>query len=43
MAKRMESGRATLGTIVEFLGQDVVARHMMVSDRAFYKLFHKPY
>jgi hypothetical protein len=27
--------------VVEFLAQDVVARHMMVVDRAFYPLFEK--
>jgi len=41
MAERLEAGKATLGAIVEFLAQDVVARHMLTVDRAFFPLFEK--
>lgn len=34
-----EEGKAKLGAVVEFLAQDVVARHMLAVDRAFYPLF----
>jgi len=36
---RVESGQADFGSVVEFLAQDVVARHLMTLDRAFYPLF----
>lgn len=36
---RATTGEARLGTVVEFLAQDVVARHMMTLDRAFFPLF----
>lgn len=36
---RVEAGRAGLGAIVEFLSQDVVAKHMLTVDRAFFPLF----
>lgn len=34
-------GGASLGSVVEFLAQEVVARHIMVVDRAFYPLFDR--
>ncbi|MCA9679481.1 MAG: diguanylate cyclase [Kofleriaceae bacterium] len=33
------AGEATLGAVVEFLAEDVVARHLMTVDRAFFPLF----
>ena len=39
MLARLETGEANIGAIAEFLAQDVVARHMMVVDRAFFPLF----
>jgi diguanylate cyclase (GGDEF)-like protein/hemerythrin-like metal-binding protein len=36
---RIKRGEAGLGAIVEYLAQDVVARHMMAVDRAFFPLF----
>jgi hemerythrin len=36
---RVESGQADLGSVVEFLAQDVVARHLLAVDRAFFPLF----
>lgn len=36
---RVESGKADLGSVVEFLAQDVVARHLLTVDRAFFPLF----
>jgi len=35
----VRSGKALLGTVVEFLAQDVVARHLIAVDRAFFPLF----
>jgi diguanylate cyclase (GGDEF)-like protein/hemerythrin-like metal-binding protein len=34
-----EAGKATLGDIVNFLANDVVARHLFMADRDFYPLF----
>jgi len=34
-----QGGDGSLGALVEFLAQDVVARHLMVVDRAFLPLF----
>ena len=34
-----EAGATSLGTVVEFLAQDVIARHMFAVDRAFFPLF----
>jgi diguanylate cyclase len=34
-----EAGKATLGDIVNFLANDVVARHIFLADREFYPLF----
>ena len=34
-----ETGKATLGDIVNFLANDVVARHLFLADRDFYPLF----
>lgn len=41
MAAKLDAGELSLGTIVEFLAQDVVARHLAVMDRAFFPLFRK--
>jgi len=41
LKERAEAGEATLGAVVEFLAQDVVARHLMTVDRAFFPLFEK--
>lgn len=38
--KRIHADGGTgLGALVEFLAQDVIARHLMVLDRAFLPLF----
>jgi diguanylate cyclase (GGDEF)-like protein/hemerythrin-like metal-binding protein len=42
MAARLDAGELRLGAIVEFVAQDVIARHLMVVDRAFFPLFEKP-
>ncbi len=39
LRERLDTGEATLGAIVEYLAQDVVARHLLVVDRAFFPLF----
>ena len=39
MRVRADSGDARLGDVVEFLVQDVVARHLMSVDRAYFPLF----
>ena len=36
-----EAGGASLGAVVEFLAQDVVARHLLAVDRAFFPLFER--
>lgn len=36
---QVDAGKANLGAVVRFLAQDVVARHMMAVDRAFFPLF----
>ncbi|HEX4943466.1 MAG TPA: bacteriohemerythrin [Usitatibacteraceae bacterium] len=41
LKERAEAGEASLGSVVEFLAQDVVARHLMTVDRAFFPLFDK--
>jgi diguanylate cyclase (GGDEF)-like protein/hemerythrin-like metal-binding protein len=41
LRERAQAGEATLGAVVEFLAQDVVARHLMAVDRAFFPLFEK--
>jgi diguanylate cyclase (GGDEF)-like protein/hemerythrin-like metal-binding protein len=41
LRERVDEGKATLGAIVEYLAQDVIARHMMVVDRAFFPLFER--
>ena len=41
MLARLDAGELSLGAIVEFLAQDVVARHILHVDRAFFPLFHK--
>ncbi len=38
MAARFESGDGSVGELVEFLAQDVVARHLIAVDRAFFAL-----
>ena len=35
----VRTGEAGVGAVVEFLAQDVVARHLMMVDRAFFPLF----
>jgi len=42
MAARLDAGKLRLGAVVEFVAQDVIARHLMVIDRAFFPLFEKP-
>ena len=39
MADRFESGDGSVGELVEFLAQDLVARHLNSVDRAFFPLF----
>ena len=41
MAEQFEAGEGSVGAIVEFLAQDVVARHLMVVDRAFFPMFRQ--
>jgi len=41
MAKRLRAGQVGVGAVVEFLAQDVVARHLLMVDRAFFPLFSK--
>ncbi|MCC7000131.1 MAG: diguanylate cyclase [Deltaproteobacteria bacterium] len=36
-----EAGGVSLGAVVEFLAQDVVARHLLAVDRAFFPLFER--
>lgn len=39
LERQVEQGKIKLGAIVEYLAQDVVARHILVMDRAFFPLF----
>jgi len=39
LASRLETGEAGVGAVVEFLAQDVVARHLKLVDRAYFPLF----
>ena len=41
MVAQLDAGESSLGAIVEFLAQDVVARHILLVDRAFFFLFQK--
>lgn len=41
MTAQLDAGKLSLGVVVEFLAQDVVARHLAVMDRAFFPLFRK--
>jgi len=41
LRERVGSGEAGVGALVEFLAQDVVARHMLTMDRAFFPLFER--
>ena len=41
MREGAQAGEANLGALVEFLAQDVVARHLLTMDRAFFPLFEK--
>lgn len=41
MAAKLEAREVGAGAIVEFLAQDVVARHLMAVDRAFFPLFRR--
>ena len=36
-----ETGQASPGSIVEFLAQDLVARHLRIVDRGFFALFDR--
>lgn len=38
---RAAVGEASLGAVVEFVAQDMIARHLMTADRAFYPLFRR--
>ncbi len=42
MARLLNEGKSDPAAIVEFLAQDVVARHLMVVDRAFFPMFRNP-
>ena len=39
LAAKLEAAAAGGGAVVEFLAQDVLARHLMLVDRAFFPLF----
>ena len=39
LKKAVEAGQAKLGSVVEFLANDVVARHLFGADRDFFPLF----
>lgn len=39
MARLLNEGKSGPGGVIEFLAQDVVARHMLVVDRAFFPMF----
>ncbi len=39
MKADVDNGRGALGDVVEFVAQDVIARHLLVVDRAFFPLF----
>jgi hypothetical protein len=39
MRKDIAAGKATLGAIVEFLAQDVVAGHLLCVDRGYFPIF----
>lgn len=39
LRERVQAGEAGLGALVEFVVQDVVARHLLTVDRAFFPLF----
>jgi hypothetical protein len=41
LAGRLGEGESSLGAVVEFPAQGVVARHLMVVDRAFFPLFRE--
>ncbi len=38
---RAAVGEANLGAVVEFIAQDVIARHLMTADRAFFSLLQR--
>lgn len=38
---RAAVGEANLGSVVEFIAQDVIARHLMTADRAFFPLLRR--
>jgi diguanylate cyclase (GGDEF)-like protein/hemerythrin-like metal-binding protein len=42
LRERVGTGEAGVGALVEFLAQDVVARHLLTMDRAFFPLFERP-
>ncbi len=39
MLEQLEEGEGNLGAVVGFLAQDVIARHLLVVDRAFFPMF----
>lgn len=39
--KQADSGDFNMGTVVEFLAQDLVARHLRIVDRGFFPLFSR--
>lgn len=41
MAAKLDAGELSLGAVVEFIAQHVIARHLAVMDRAFFPLFRK--
>ncbi len=41
MTQRLEARESSLDAVVEFIVQDVVARHVLVVDRAFFPMFLK--
>lgn len=41
MLSQLDAGELSTGTIIEFLTQDVILRHLLTMDRAFFPLFHK--
>ena len=42
LKSKLDAGEITLGEVIEFLANDVVARHMLSVDRDFFPLFETP-
>jgi diguanylate cyclase (GGDEF)-like protein/hemerythrin-like metal-binding protein len=40
LTEQAQTGTVSLGAVVEFVAQDVIARHILTVDRAFFPLFH---